>query len=245
MIKSIVKWWRVNNELVNKLHPIGRSHVSQLWNHMDVATSDGESYIWNVLIKWKTKFKFHFKIKSNLIKGWEGNSKWISLEVLINKDSLEKRKGSRVRRRKPCQYSAKKKNCSKIQEEHSCPSKSKGYFCFFKSKVGDASPIFIQLSPRSNQQPSTLSQAFPTTCSSEIFRHHSRSSFIALGSWSVTKIESEEFIVFFIVKDHLEICTCFHTYKYKLIICYTISWLGDSSIRNLCLQSLFSISSTM
>ena len=35
--------------------------------------------------------------------------------------------------------------------------------------------------------------------------------------------ESEEFIVFFIVKDHLEICTHFHTHKYKLIICYTIS----------------------
>jgi hypothetical protein len=35
--------------------------------------------------------------------------------------------------------------------------------------------------------------------------------------------ESEEFIAFFIVKDHLEICTRFHTHKYKLIICYTIS----------------------
>jgi hypothetical protein len=35
--------------------------------------------------------------------------------------------------------------------------------------------------------------------------------------------ESEEFIVFFIVKDHLEIYTHFHTHKYKLIICYTIS----------------------
>jgi hypothetical protein len=144
--------------------------------------------------------------------------------VPINKDPLEKRRGFGVRRRKLCQHSAKKKSSPKIQEEHSCPSKSKAYFCFFKSKVGDASPIFIQLSPRSSRRPSTLSQVFPTTYSTQkISRHHSRSSFIALGSWSVTETESEEFIVFFIAKDHLEICTHFHTYKYKLIIFYTIS----------------------
>ena len=71
---------------------------------------------------------------------------------------------------------------------------------------------------------------------SKISRHHSRSSFIVPWSWSVTEIESEEFIVFFIIKDHLEICTRFHTYKYKLIICYTISWPCDSSVQNLCLQ---------
>jgi hypothetical protein len=144
--------------------------------------------------------------------------------VPINKDSLEKRRGSRVRRRKPCQHSAKKKSSPKIQEEHSCPSKSKVYFYFFKSKVGDASTIFIQLSSRSSRRPSTLSPSISNyILNSEISRHHSRSSFIALGSWSVTKIESKEFIVFFIVKDHLEICTHSHTYKYKLIICYTIS----------------------
>ena len=142
--------------------------MSQLWNH--VATSNGKSYIWNILIKWKTKFKF--KIKSNQIKCWEGNSKWGNskwgnLEVPINKDPLEKRRGSRVRRRKPCQHSAKKKSSLKIQEEHFCPSKSKAYFCFFKSKVGDASQIFIQLSPRSSRRPSTLSPEIPTTHSTQ------------------------------------------------------------------------------
>ena len=163
LIKSIVKWWRVNNGQVNKLHPIGQSHVSQLWNH--VATSNEESCIWNVLIKWKTKFKF--KIKSNPIKCWDGNSKWRSLKVPINRDSLEKRRWSRVRRRKPCQHSAKKKSSLKIQEEHSCPSKSKAYFDFFKYKVGDVSQIFIPLRPRSSRRPSTPSPKIPTTHSNQ------------------------------------------------------------------------------
>ena len=90
-----------------------------------------------------------------------------SLKVLINRDSLEKIRGSRVRRRKPCQHSAKKKSSLKIQEEHSCPSKSKAYFDFFKSKVGDAPQIFIQPRSRSSQRPSTPSSKIPTTHSTQ------------------------------------------------------------------------------
>jgi hypothetical protein len=87
--------------------------------------------------------------------------------VPINRDPLEKRRGSRVRRRKPCQHSAKKKSSLKVQEEHSCPSKSKAYFDFFKSKVGDASQIFIQPRSRSSRRPSTLKVQEEHSCPSK------------------------------------------------------------------------------
>jgi hypothetical protein len=86
--------------------------------------------------------------------------------VPINRDPLEKirdpeSEGENLTNTLP------KRRALKVQEEHSCPSKSKAYFDFFKSKVGDASQIFIQPRSRSSRRPSTLKVQEEHSCPSK------------------------------------------------------------------------------
>ena len=90
----------------------------------------------------------------------------------------------------------------------------KAYSYFFKSKWGFS---FILVRDQANS-PHIKSSTFNYLSNLETSKHDSRSSFIA----SSLEIESKEFIVLFHCKDSYRGLYS-HIYKYKLIICYTIS----------------------
>ena len=101
----------------------------------------------------------------------------------------------------------------------------KAYSYFFKSKWGFS---FNLVRDQANG-PHIKSSTFNYSFNLETSKHNSRSSFIASSDRNVfLESESEEFIVLFYCKDSYRGLYS-HIYKYKLIICYTISWSCDLS----------------
>ena len=104
----------------------------------------------------------------------------------------------------------------------------KAYSYFFKSKWG----FSCNLVRDQANGPHIKSSTFNCSFNLETSKHDSRSSFIAPSDRNL-EIESEEFIVLFHSKDsYRELYS--HIYKYKLIICYTISWSCDLSFTRNC-----------
>ena len=99
------------------------------------------------------------------------------------------------------------------------PLFKKAHSYFLKSKWGFSFNLVRDQANGLHIKSSTFNYSFNL----EISKHDSRSSFIASLDRNVfLEIESEEFIVLFHCKDSYRGLYS-HIYKYKLIICYTIS----------------------
>ena len=107
----------------------------------------------------------------------------------------------------------------------------KAYSYFFKSKWGFSFNLVRDQANGHHIKSSTFNYSFNL----ETSKHDSRSSFITSSNRNVSWRSNQRNLLYsFIVKIHTENCTHIYIYiytqiKYKLIICYTISWSCDLS----------------
>ena len=164
------------------------------------------------------------------------NSKLNTIKLPINRGfSYEKRRT--LREKTPPTLCQNRESSLKFTR---IPLFIKAYYYFFKSKWGFS---FNLVWDQANS-PRIKSSTFNYSFNLETSNHDSRSSLIALSNRNVSwRLNKRNLLYSFIVKIHTENCTHIYIYiyiyiqiKYKLIICYTISWLCDSSLRKLCVQ---------
>ena len=106
----------------------------------------------------------------------------------------------------------------------------KAYSYFFKSKWGFSFKLVRDQANGLRIKSSTFN--FETS------KHDSRSSFIAPSDHNVSWRSNQRNLLYsFIVKIYTEDCTYIQI-KYKLIICYTISWLCDLSFTKIVCTTL-------
>jgi len=144
------------------------------------------------------------------------NSELNTIELPINRGFSYEKRGEDLERKTLLTLCQNRESPLKFTR---IPLFIKAYSYFFKSKWGFS---FNLVRDQANG-PHIKSSTFNYSFNLETSKHDSRPSFIASSDRNVfLEIESEEFIVLFHCKDSYRGLYS-HIYKYKLIICYTIS----------------------
>ena len=142
------------------------------------------------------------------------NSKLKTIKSPINRGFSYKKREKKLREKNSTDTLPKYRVISKSKIAPLLPQ-DRGSFLLLKIKV----EIFLQLSSRSSQRPSTSNQNSSTsnrTSNQETSKYDSISSFIALQIVKLLRDQIRRVLPYsFIIKSHTEDCTHIYTNQYK------------------------------